>query len=215
MAVRSDALPGPEQVPAGAVLVGSGASGYQIADELVHAGRQVYLSVSRHRRAPRRLLGKDLYWWLEQLGRFPQTTDSLPDRRWPPSTVVTGVSGGYDVDVRQLAADGAAVVGRVVGVSGTTVAIEAQANRILDEADQAFADFLAKARELVGDEVAGCRGHAGHVRPSHSRPGRSPAGRKNQVRPVAYATAPSSLSRSLAEFDLAGEVNGGVRSGAS
>jgi putative flavoprotein involved in K+ transport len=52
----------PEQLPAGAVLVvGSGASGCQIADELVHAGRRVYLSVSRHRRVPRRLCGKDLY----------------------------------------------------------------------------------------------------------------------------------------------------------
>jgi putative flavoprotein involved in K+ transport len=48
----------PGALPAGAVLiVGSGASGCQIADELLHAGRSVYLPVSRHRRAPRRLPG--------------------------------------------------------------------------------------------------------------------------------------------------------------
>ena len=108
----------PAQLPDGAVLVvGSGASGCQIADELLHAGRRVYLSVSRHRRAPRRFRGRDVYWWLEKLGRFAQTIDSFPDRRWPPSTVITGVNGGYNVNVRQLAADGVAVVGRVAGAS--------------------------------------------------------------------------------------------------
>jgi putative flavoprotein involved in K+ transport len=46
----------PEELPDGAVLVvGSGASGCQIADELLLAGRRVFLSVSRHRRAPRPL----------------------------------------------------------------------------------------------------------------------------------------------------------------
>jgi putative flavoprotein involved in K+ transport len=82
----------PENLPDGAVLVvGSGASGCQIGDELLRAGRTVLLSVSRHRR------------------------DSFPGRQWPPSTVVTGVSGGYDVNVRQMAADGVRVLGRVIG----------------------------------------------------------------------------------------------------
>lgn len=140
----------PGELPAGAVLVvGSGASGCQIADELLHTGRRVYLSVSRHRRAPRRFRGKDVYWWLDKMGRFAQPIDSFPSRQWPPSTVVTGVNGGYDVNVRQLAADGLRVVGRVVGASGRTVAIKANANRILDEADKAYADFLSAARDFV------------------------------------------------------------------
>ena len=75
----------PANLPDGAVLiVGSGASGCQIADELLHAGRRVYLSVSRHRRAPRRFRGKDIYWWLEPMGRFAQRIDSFPGRQWPP-----------------------------------------------------------------------------------------------------------------------------------
>ena len=140
----------PADLPAGAVLVvGSGASGTQIADELLHAGRRVYLSVSRHRRAPRRLRGKDFYWWLEKMGRFAQTIDSFPGRQWPPSVVVTGVNGGYDVNVRQLAADGITVVGRVMGTSGEKLAIEANANQTLDEADKAYADFVSVARDLV------------------------------------------------------------------
>jgi len=140
----------PEDLPDGAVLVvGSGASGCQIGDELLRAGRTVFLSVSRHRRAPRRFRGKDVYWWLDRMGRFAQTIDSFPGRRWPPSVVVTGVSGGYDVNVRQMAADGIRVLGRVVGASDNTLAVARNANEILDEADAAFAGFLATAREFA------------------------------------------------------------------
>jgi putative flavoprotein involved in K+ transport len=140
----------PGELPAGAVLVvGSGASGCQIADELLRAGRRVYLSVSRHRRVPRRFRGRDVYWWLEKLGRFSQTIDSFPSREWPPSTVITGADGGYDVNVRQLAADGVEIVGRTVGAAGGVLAIQANANRILDAADEACLGFLSAAHEFA------------------------------------------------------------------
>ena len=141
---------GPEDLPDGAVLVvGSGASGCQIGDELLRAGRTVFLSVSRHRRVPRRFRGRDVCWWLDRMGRFAQTIDSFPGRQWPPSTVVSGVSGGYDVDVRQMAADGIRVLGRVVGASDGALAVARNANEVLDEADAAFAGFLAAARDFA------------------------------------------------------------------
>lgn len=140
----------PEDLPDGAVLVvGSGASGCQIGDELLRAGRTVFLSASRHRRVPRRFRGKDVYWWMDRMGRFATTIDSLPARQRPPSMVVTGVSGGYDVNVRQMAVDGIRVVGRVTGTSGTTVAFARNANEVLDEADATFMGFLAAAREFA------------------------------------------------------------------
>jgi putative flavoprotein involved in K+ transport len=140
----------PEDLPDGTVLVvGSGASGCQIGDELRRAGRSVLLSVSRHRRVPRRFRGKDVYWWLDRMGRFDQTIDSFPGRQWPPSTVVTGVSGGYDVNVRQMAADGIRVLGRVLGASDGMLAVARNANEVLDEADAAFAGFLAAARQFA------------------------------------------------------------------
>src|SRR5215211_1129764 len=72
----------PEQLPTGAVLVvGAGSSGCQIAEELYRRGQTVYLSVSRHRRAPRRYRGRDLLWWLFAMGRFDTTIDSLPGRK--------------------------------------------------------------------------------------------------------------------------------------
>jgi putative flavoprotein involved in K+ transport len=140
----------PDSLPDGAVLVvGSGASGTQIADELLHAGRRVFLAVSRHRRVPRRFRGRDMYWWLDRMGRFAQTIDSLPDRTWPPSTVVTGVNGGYDVDVRRLADAGIQVVGTVLGVTPDSVLTAPNANAILDEADAAYGTFVQTARTLA------------------------------------------------------------------
>jgi putative flavoprotein involved in K+ transport len=140
----------PEDLPDGSVLVvGSGASGCQIGDELLRAGRTVFVSVSRHRRVPRCFRGRDVYWWLERMGRFAQTIDTFPGRRWPPSTVVTGVNGGYDVNVRQMAADGVRVLGRVVGASDGALAIARDANEVLDEADAAFSDYVAAAREFA------------------------------------------------------------------
>jgi putative flavoprotein involved in K+ transport len=59
------------------------------------------------------------------------------------------VNGGYDVNVRQLAAADVRVVGRVAGASGDRLVIEANANQILDEADKAYADFLSAAREFA------------------------------------------------------------------
>lgn len=140
----------PEALPEGAVLVvGSGASGTQIADELLRDGRRVYLSVSRHRRIPRRFWGKDVYWWFDALGRFAQTIDSFPGRQYPPSTVVTGVNGGYDIDVRKLAAAGAKVIGRISEATDGEFRVQTNANQILDEADQAYAGFLAAARYFI------------------------------------------------------------------
>jgi len=58
-----------EQLPAGAVLiVGAGSSGCQVAEELHRRGRNVFFSVSRHRRVPRRYRGRDSLAWLADMG---------------------------------------------------------------------------------------------------------------------------------------------------
>jgi putative flavoprotein involved in K+ transport len=141
---------GPDELPPGAILVvGSGASGCQIADELYHSGRTVFLSVSRHRRVPRRYHGKDMFWWFEKLGRFDITIDTFPNRKYPPSTVVTGVNGGYDVDIRRFAKEGAQILGHVQGISEGKVALASDVNEILNGADKAYADFIAAADTLL------------------------------------------------------------------
>jgi putative flavoprotein involved in K+ transport len=48
-----------------------------------------------------------------------------------------------------MAADGIRVLGRVVAASDGTLAVAGNANEILDEADEAFAGFMAAAREFA------------------------------------------------------------------
>jgi putative flavoprotein involved in K+ transport len=140
----------PDRLPSGGVLVvGSGASGCQIADELYRAGRTVYLSVSSHRRVPRRYHGKDLFWWFEKMGRFDVTIDTFPGRKFPPSTIVTGINGGYDVDINQYMKDGVQVLGHIEGASGFDLALASDANKILRDADAAYSSFIAAADQLV------------------------------------------------------------------
>ena len=110
--VHASRYQNPGQLPPGAVLVvGSGASGAQIAEELLRAGRRVYLSVGRHRRMPRRYRGRDLIWWLSDMG-----LDQTPAEQRGPSRslpVITGAYGGHTIDFRRFAADGVTLLGRV------------------------------------------------------------------------------------------------------
>lgn len=140
----------PDQLPEGAVLVvGSGSSGTQIADELLRAGRKVFLSLGRHRYAPRTYRGRDVIWWFDRLGRFDVPIDAFPDRRHPPPTVMTGVDGGYDLYPRLLGTQGAVLVGRVTAVAEGQVMLADDANRLLDEADRACGEFIAAADALA------------------------------------------------------------------
>jgi len=87
--VHASAYRNPDQLPSGAVLgVGSGASGAQTAEELLRAGRRVYLSVGRHSRLPRRYRGRDLIWWLGamSLDQIP-AEERDPDRPKPLITL--------------------------------------------------------------------------------------------------------------------------------
>jgi putative flavoprotein involved in K+ transport len=118
--LHANAYKAPEHLPTGAVLiVGSGASGAQIAEELVRAGRKVYLSVGRHKRMPRRYRGHDLIWWLTEMG-----LDQTPvERRGADTTLplITGAYGGHTIDFRAFAKQGISLLGRLQGGRGSTL----------------------------------------------------------------------------------------------
>ncbi|MGH7070981.1 MAG: flavin-containing monooxygenase, partial [Acetobacteraceae bacterium] len=111
MQIHSSAYRNPDQLPKGAVMVvGSGSSGVQIADELRRAGREVYLSVGPHDRPPRRYRGFDYVWWLGVLGIW---NIAAADPSAEHVTIaVSGANGGQTVDFRRLAASGITLVGR-------------------------------------------------------------------------------------------------------
>ncbi|MFY0612542.1 MAG: NAD(P)-binding domain-containing protein [Hyphomicrobiaceae bacterium] len=110
MQLHSNAYRNPAQLPEGATLViGSGASGVQIADELERAGRRVYLSVGPHHRPPRSYRGRDYVWWLGVLGKWDIA--AIEPGTEHISISVSGAHGGHTVDFRQLAAQGITLVG--------------------------------------------------------------------------------------------------------
>jgi putative flavoprotein involved in K+ transport len=120
-----DALP-----PGGVLVVGSGQTGVQLAEELHAAGRAVTLSVGHCGRAARRYRDRDWFWWvLELVHRGPAvgaelpTVDTLPDPRqkFACNPHMSGHDGGHDTDLRRFAADGMRLVGRFEGADGERV----------------------------------------------------------------------------------------------
>ena len=108
--IHSSAYRNPEQLPEGAVLVvGAGSSGTQIANELLRAGRRVYLSVGPHHRPPRSYRGRDFVWWLGVLGKWD--AQALEPGKEHVTIAVSGAYGGRTVDFRRLAAQGMTLVG--------------------------------------------------------------------------------------------------------
>lgn len=109
--IHSSGYKNPEQIGEGAVLVvGAGSSGAQIADELLRAGRDVYLSIGPHDRPPRRYRGKDFVWWLGVLGKWGMKTPNPGTEHVTIS--VSGAYGGKTVDFRKFAARGMTLLGR-------------------------------------------------------------------------------------------------------
>ena len=101
----------PGQLPEGAVLVvGAGSSGVQIAEELLRAGKRVYLSVGPHDRPPRAYRGRDFCWWLGVLGKWDAAAQE-PGKEHV-TIAVSGARGGHTIDFRRLAADGMVLVGK-------------------------------------------------------------------------------------------------------
>ena len=112
--IHSNAYRNPGQLPAGAVLViGAGSSGAQIADELLRAGRRVFLSVGPHDRPPRSYRGRDFVWWLGVLGKWDAETP--PQGKEHVTIAVSGAYGGKTVDFRRFAERGMTLVGRAEG----------------------------------------------------------------------------------------------------
>lgn len=133
----------PELLPDGAVLVvGSGASGAQIAEDLLDAGRTTYLCVSRHRRVPRRFLGRDVFTWLVDIGLMDRTRADWVDGRMPPTVLVTGVGGGHDLDLRDLEDRGVTLLGTLLGVRGDELHLAEDAETILAAADAMCAETV-------------------------------------------------------------------------
>jgi putative flavoprotein involved in K+ transport len=149
--IHSSAYRNPAQLPPGAVLVvGSGASGCQIADDLNQSGRKVYLSVGRHTRVPRRYRGRDFAHWGAALKRTEQIVDTVPVHlRKGAEILLTGANGGYDVDLRAMAARGIVLLGRCQEINEGDLAITDDLEQNLAKGDESLANFKKAVDDYV------------------------------------------------------------------
>lgn len=138
----------PDQLPEGAVLVvGAGSSGVQIADELLRAGRRVYLSVGPHDRPPRSYRGLDYVWWLGVLGKWDAVAREPGTEHVTIS--VSGAHGGYTIDFRRLARRGMTLLGRTTSFAEGVMNFAGDLADNIARGDANYLSVLNEADEYV------------------------------------------------------------------
>jgi putative flavoprotein involved in K+ transport len=182
----------PGALPAGAVLVvGSGASGCQIAEELLEAGRGVFLAVGRHCRIPRRYRGRDVFWWRRELGHLDMRAEDTPVERRMPAPLVTGARGGHDVDLRAYAANGMTLLGHVRDWNDHRIALAPDLDDTLRKGDDALVAFTVAVDALVARTGMDAPRDSTRARPGAGAVAESPTAldlRAASIRSVVWAT---------------------------
>ena len=177
--VTSSQYRNPDQLaPGGVLVVGASASGTQIADELVRAGRRVVLAVGRHTRLPRSYRGMDIFWWLEQTGRLARHV-ARGEARVEPSLQLVGREPadprGSDVDLAALQRAGVELAGHLGSVEGHRVGFRADLPATTHTADEQMFRFLDTVDRYVDTHHLGAEVEP-PVRPLRVATDRQPAG---------------------------------------
>lgn len=142
----------PAALPPGATLVvGSGQSGCQIAEELRQSGRRVFLSVGACGRAPRRYRGKDIFEWLELIRFLDRTPAMLPSpkARFAANPHVSGAGGGHDLNLHQFARNGMTLLGHLRGATDERIFLAADLHDSLAKVDYFEKQLLAMIDEAI------------------------------------------------------------------
>lgn len=152
--IHSSAYRNPGQLPDGDILVvGSGQSGCQIAEDLHLAGRKVHLAVGSAPRCPRVYRGRDAVEWLDDLGQYDLPVDkhSLKEKvRKNANHYLTGRDGGRDIDLRRFALEGMKLYGRLKDVENGILKFGDDLAANLDNADRVYNGICG----LIDDHIA-------------------------------------------------------------
>jgi len=143
----------PASLPDGAVLlVGTGQSGAQIAEELYQAGRKVYLSIGGAGRVPRRYRGRDINDWFTRIGIFDTKVESLksPAEKFHPHPQISGKNGGESLNLHQFARDGVVLLGHVRDARDGRLIIAPDLSETLAKVDE----FETSALKMIDDYIA-------------------------------------------------------------
>jgi putative flavoprotein involved in K+ transport len=140
--------------PGDVLVVGTGQSGCQIAEDLHLEGRRVHLCTGGAPRTARRYRGKDVVDWLHEMGYYDMPVQDHPQQervRAKANHYVTGRDGGRDIDLRKFANEGMQLHGRLLGVQGTRLTFGDDLAKNLDNADAvaekiktSIDDFISK-----------------------------------------------------------------------
>jgi putative flavoprotein involved in K+ transport len=139
-------------LPAGSVLVvGTGQSGAQIAQELYQSGRKVYLSIGSTGRVPRRYRGRDIHDWFTRMGMFDTKVDELksPQAKFDAHPQISGKNGGQSLNLHQFARDGVILLGHVRDAREGRLMVAADLGETLVEVDQFEIDTLKMVDEYI------------------------------------------------------------------
>jgi putative flavoprotein involved in K+ transport len=160
----------------GTLVVGSGQSGCQIAEDLHLAGRRVHLCLGGAPRTARFYRGRDVVDWLHDMGYYdmPVHEHPLHERvRAKANHYVTGRDGGRDIDLRKFALEGMRLYGRLTALHGTKLEFAADLRRNLDQADA-----VAESIKTTIDKFIQAKGIAAPEEPRYTpvwQPEREPA----------------------------------------
>src|SRR5207253_107772 len=201
LAIDAEDYSNPDSLPPGKVLVvGSGQTGCQIAEDLHLAGRQVFLACGRAPWGPRRVGGRDIVTWLSETEWFETPLSSLksPAARLTANIQLTGRGGGHDLHYRVLQTMGVNLLGHFVGANGNAAHFAPDLLDSVAFGDARHSDFRRRplpAQTKIVPHVwrRGGRGHRGAVSLRVSGPGRD-----NWIVPQLH------LEVSFAQISLAG-----------
>jgi putative flavoprotein involved in K+ transport len=144
----------PNQLPGdGVLVVGSAQSGYQIAEELLAAGRRVVVATSAVGRAPAQHRGRDTVEWLVDLGFFEQTPHDLPDPSAVHAPQPLLAPGGRSASLQALARAGAVLAGRLTTVDGNLIGLDATVAANIEYANA----YASRIRRTI-DQAIGAKG---------------------------------------------------------
>lgn len=146
MQLHSSEYKTPQLLPQNVLVVGTGQSGCQIAEDLHLAGKNVHLCVGSAPRSPRRYRGKDVVDWLDRMGYYDLSINEHPQKekvRTNANHYVTGRDGGREIDLRQFALEGMKLYGRLKTINSSKLEFTSDLKQNLDRAD-AVAESIKK-----------------------------------------------------------------------
>lgn len=140
---HSSAYRNPVALPPGAVLVvGSGQSAVQIAEDLLQNGRHVYLAAGSHWWWPIQYRGQYIFTWVVALGGTRESAKKGSHSSPPLTGKDGGMEGGRLLSLHVLARMGVHLLGRLERVEGRTLCFAPDLAAQVAHADDEARKFL-------------------------------------------------------------------------